>query len=116
MSQILVIDDDNSIVDVMQLLLERDGHRVFGATDVGEAVTALQQFAVDIVITDVHHVQQGRHPLHNGASAQDTTDQDRGDVRKHEARPPRESPTPWCGADSRETFYDKGIAGCNRRG
>lgn len=54
MSQILVIDDDKSIVDVMQLLLERDGHKVFGATDVGEAATALERFAVDIVITDVH--------------------------------------------------------------
>lgn len=27
---------------------------MFGATDTGEAVTALEQFAVDIVITDVH--------------------------------------------------------------
>lgn len=87
MSQILVIDDDKSIVDVMQLLLERDGHKVFGATDTGEAVTALEQFAVDIVITDVQH---GRHALHDGASAQGTAARYQ-EVRssEHEAHSPR---------------------------
>jgi two-component system, NtrC family, response regulator HydG len=50
---ILVVDDSASTVEVIRRNLETEGHRVFTASSVAEAVRLLDQSEVDLVITDL---------------------------------------------------------------
>ncbi len=53
MAHILVIDDDQAFRDMLRRTLERAGHRITEAADGAEALRALTQLAVDLVITDI---------------------------------------------------------------
>ena len=49
---ILVVDDQPAALDVMQRLLELEGHRVTTATNGIEAMARLEEMRVDMVVTD----------------------------------------------------------------
>ncbi|MCM2535654.1 response regulator transcription factor [Neobacillus pocheonensis] len=50
---VLVVDDDNSIVDLMRDFLENGGFQVESAYDTSQAITLLQQKQVDCIILDI---------------------------------------------------------------
>ncbi len=50
---VLVIDDDESIVDMIQMGLEADGMRVLGAGDGAEGIEVLNREHVDVVVLDI---------------------------------------------------------------
>jgi DNA-binding response OmpR family regulator len=50
---VLVVDDDKSIVDLMQDFLENDGFRVVTAQNAREALLILQDHSVDCLILDI---------------------------------------------------------------
>jgi DNA-binding LytR/AlgR family response regulator len=50
---VLVVDDDESIVDMIRMGLEADGMRVFGAGDGGEGIEVLGRERIDVVVLDV---------------------------------------------------------------
>ena len=50
---LLVVDDDSTIREIMQLMLESVGHRVAVAADGQEAIALLATRAFDLVITDM---------------------------------------------------------------
>jgi DNA-binding LytR/AlgR family response regulator len=50
---VLVVDDDSSIVDMIRLGLETDGMRVIGAGDGAEALRVLAEQAVDVIVLDI---------------------------------------------------------------
>jgi CheY-like chemotaxis protein len=50
--EILLVDDQPAALDVMQRLLEREGHRVTTAENGIEALARLQDMRADLVITD----------------------------------------------------------------
>lgn len=50
---VLVIDDDDSIVDMIRMGLSADGMRVFGASDGIEGVSVIRSERIDVVILDV---------------------------------------------------------------
>jgi DNA-binding NtrC family response regulator len=51
---ILVVEDDASLRRLTQVQLEKLGYETRVAVDVGEALTVLRQYAVDLVICDLH--------------------------------------------------------------
>lgn len=51
---ILVVDDSESVVDLMTEILERDGYAVHGAYSAEEALLLLAQQHVDVLITDIN--------------------------------------------------------------
>lgn len=51
--RILVVDDDRKIVDLVRLYLERDGYRVFVASDGLEALKLTRQKRPDLIILDL---------------------------------------------------------------
>lgn len=50
---ILIVDDERDLVDAYVRLLERAGHRCFGAFDAGEAIQLIDAESPDLVITDL---------------------------------------------------------------
>jgi len=50
---VLVVDDDESIVDMIRMGLEADGMRVYGASDGGEGVDVLARERIDVVLLDI---------------------------------------------------------------
>jgi two-component system response regulator PilR (NtrC family) len=53
MAQILVVDDELSLREFLEILLKREGHQVRLARDAVEAVARLKEDAVDLVLTDL---------------------------------------------------------------
>ena len=53
MFQILVVDDESKIVELLQLYLEMQGHKVLTAFNGEEAWECWQKHSVDMIITDV---------------------------------------------------------------
>jgi DNA-binding response OmpR family regulator len=53
MAKILVIDDEQSSVDLMKLILKRDGHEVKTAWDGEQGTKIFDQEEFDLVITDI---------------------------------------------------------------
>ena len=52
-STLLVVDDDPSLLETLQLTLEVDGHRVLTASNVADAIEVLEGDEVDVVVSDV---------------------------------------------------------------
>jgi two-component system response regulator PilR (NtrC family) len=52
-AKILIVDDERDLVDAYMRLLERAGHRCFGAFDAGEAIQTIDAESLDLVITDL---------------------------------------------------------------
>ena len=52
-AKILVIDDDSGIGEMMKLMLEFDGYRVFVSEKPGEAEEIIMQNNIDLVILDM---------------------------------------------------------------
>ena len=53
MSNILIVDDEQSYRQLLSLVFESDGHSIRTATNGREALTLLQQDTIDVVISDV---------------------------------------------------------------
>lgn len=53
MAKILVVDDDASIVQMVQFLLQRDGHEVLVARDGQEGLETAQQQKPDLIVLDI---------------------------------------------------------------
>jgi CheY-like chemotaxis protein len=53
MAKILVIDDEQSMRDVLNQMLTRDGHTVTTAIDGVDGIRVFKQFNPDLVITDI---------------------------------------------------------------
>jgi CheY-like chemotaxis protein len=54
MARILLIDDDDSVREMVALLLKHSGHTVIEARDGQEGLDLFPQAAADLVITDMH--------------------------------------------------------------
>jgi len=52
-AKILIVDDERDLVDAYMRLLERAGHRCFGAFDASEAIQIIDAESLDLVITDL---------------------------------------------------------------
>jgi DNA-binding NtrC family response regulator len=52
-SRILVVDDEPSVIDALQMILVELGHRVESAQSVGEATALLKRTPFDLVFTDL---------------------------------------------------------------
>lgn len=50
---VLVIDDDESIVEMIRMGLETDGMRVYGAGDGAEGIEVLNREQIDVVVLDI---------------------------------------------------------------
>lgn len=50
---VLVVDDEESMIEALTLGLEREGFRVFGAVDGAEALSRFDEVAPDVVLLDV---------------------------------------------------------------
>src|SRR5262245_64193780 len=53
MAQVLIIDDQDSIREGLELLLRRRGHQTFSASGGKEGLALLDEHGVDLVITDL---------------------------------------------------------------
>lgn len=53
MYQILVVDDEPKIVELLQVYLEMQGHKVIPAYDGGQAWECWEKNAIDMVLTDI---------------------------------------------------------------
>ncbi len=53
MYQILVVDDEPKIVELLQIYLEMQGHKVISAYDGAQALACWQQNKIDMVLTDI---------------------------------------------------------------
>ena len=53
MAHILIIDDDEQILKMLCLALEREGHRVTTASDGKKGIERYKETLADIVITDI---------------------------------------------------------------
>jgi DNA-binding response OmpR family regulator len=53
MAKILIVDDDAHIRELVHVLLEQEGFRVYGATDGVDALNLLASIKVDMVILDI---------------------------------------------------------------
>ncbi len=51
--RVLVADDDQKVVDVMKLYLERDGYQVITACDGGKTLQAVREMQPDLVLLDL---------------------------------------------------------------
>ena len=69
MAVILVVDDEETVRNLLREFLEMDGHRVLQAEDGEEALDVLHRESVDLLITDmampkmdgltlIHHLRQ----------------------------------------------------------
>lgn len=61
MARILVVDDNGLARFALRAMVEADGHEVREAGDGNSAITMLQDFKADLVITDM--IMPGRHGL-----------------------------------------------------
>ena len=61
--RILVVDDEESMRDVLAILLQREGYEVEEAADGAQAVRMLKEQSYDLVITDIKMPQLGGHEL-----------------------------------------------------
>jgi len=52
-ARILVIDDDENVQDIMQRLLNREGFRVFGATNGAKGIQMAKEIMPDVITLDV---------------------------------------------------------------
>lgn len=53
MAKILVVDDEKSIRKTFKIFLSKEGHDIFLAEDVNEAITIIDEQNLDLVITDI---------------------------------------------------------------
>jgi DNA-binding NtrC family response regulator len=53
MARVLLVDDDGSGLPLRQLILEREGHEVFSATDAAQARAAFQELQPQAVVLDI---------------------------------------------------------------
>ncbi len=53
MALILVVDDNQSVRDVVRMMLERDSHRVVGAAHGEEALKLLENHAPEMALIDI---------------------------------------------------------------
>jgi two-component system response regulator PilR (NtrC family) len=53
MAEILVVDDEGSMRELLEILLTKQGHRVACAPDAARAIARVQESGVDLVITDL---------------------------------------------------------------
>ena len=53
MFQILVVDDEPKIVELLQIYLEMQGHKVIAAYNGEEAWEMWQKNSIDMVLTDI---------------------------------------------------------------
>lgn len=53
MKKILVIDDDESILDAIRIILEQEGYTVFLQSDVSQIVKVIQKLKPDLILLDV---------------------------------------------------------------
>ena len=53
MAHILVIDDDSTILDMLQQILEREGYNVVKALNGKEAIKIYREKPTDLIITDI---------------------------------------------------------------
>lgn len=51
--RILIVDDDNSILFLMQKMLEKEGYVTFGAENAFDALKILENTAIDLVLSDI---------------------------------------------------------------
>jgi len=63
MYQILVVDDEPKIVELLQIYLEMQGHKVLGAYDGAQALACWQQNKIDMVLTDIMMPQMDGYHL-----------------------------------------------------
>lgn len=54
MATVLIVDDDDAILAALKLLLKRDRHQVLLAKSPPEAMSALRQTAIDVVLMDMN--------------------------------------------------------------
>lgn len=59
MSKILVVDDELSIRELLQRILERDGHEVLLAASASEALTLIDSFKPSLAIIDLVMPEKG---------------------------------------------------------
>ena len=53
MSKVLIVDDERSIRDVLQVVFRKEGHTVAAASGFQEATQQLKNGSFDLVITDI---------------------------------------------------------------
>lgn len=53
MKKILVIDDDESILDAVRMILEQEGYTVHLQSDVSQIVKVIQKLKPDLILLDV---------------------------------------------------------------
>ena len=53
-SRLLVVDDELSIREILQILFEQDGYTVFLADSAEEAIKILEKEPVDLVLSDLN--------------------------------------------------------------
>ena len=58
MATILVVDDEVSVVRVMSIWLERNGHNVITASNGADALDLIDHYPIDLVITDMNMPSQ----------------------------------------------------------
>ncbi len=51
---ILVVDDEESVVSVIEIILKKENYTVFGAYNYDQALEKLQKHSIDIIITDIN--------------------------------------------------------------
>ncbi len=59
MSKILIVDDELSMREMLEIFFEREGHKVTSAADGEAAIAALNTSEFDLVITDLRMPKQG---------------------------------------------------------
>jgi len=53
MANILVVDDENSMREFLEIMLNKEGYQVATAAGGGEAIDLLKKSDFDLVITDI---------------------------------------------------------------
>lgn len=53
MPKVMVVDDENDVIELLKLILERDGYEVVTANNGREALEKLESFIPDLIILDV---------------------------------------------------------------
>lgn len=57
--QILIVDDEAKMRRVLEIVLQKNGHRVFGAADGKEALAIFNENTIDLVIADMRMPEMG---------------------------------------------------------
>jgi DNA-binding NtrC family response regulator len=52
-TRVLVVDEEKSITDVLELILRDDGHEVFSANNLAQAINTFNNWTFDLVIVDL---------------------------------------------------------------